>query len=261
MDVSAQLNHTAQPPPQAATSHGELCDEASLCILASSSKGNCSALILGRGDSRRLVLIDAGLSPRRTTEMLEELGVADVPIHAVLLTHLDNDHWHPGWLAALPERACVHIHSRHRGRAQRLGIQYGPTRTYDGDLDPVPPVRVRPALMSHDDLGAAAFRIDFEHSGRSLGFATDLGRANQRLIDHLVGVDVLAIESNYCPRMQVASGRPDFLQRRIMNGSGHLSNEQSADAVRAIAPREHVILLHLSLDCNRPELAQMHHHN
>lgn len=257
MDVPAQLNDTAEPPH--ATSHGELCDQASLCILASSSRGNCSVLVLGRGDCRRLVMIDAGLSPRRTNEVLEELGVADVPIHAVLLTHLDNDHWHPGWLGALPERARVHVHGRHRARAARLGILYTTTHLYDSDFDLVPGVRVRPALMSHDDLGAAAFRIDFEHSGRSLGFATDLGRANQRLIDHLTGVDVLAIESNYCPRMQVASGRPDFLQRRIMNGSGHLSNEQAADAVRAIAPREHVVLLHLSLDCNRPELASMHH--
>src|SRR5205085_1877189 len=103
-----------------------------------------------------LVMIDAGLSPRRTEEMLEELGVATVPIHAVLLTHLDNDHWHPGWLAALPERASVHIHRRHRARAQRLGVTYATTSLFEGDFDLVPGVRVRPALMSHDDLGAAA---------------------------------------------------------------------------------------------------------
>jgi phosphoribosyl 1,2-cyclic phosphodiesterase len=205
------------------------------------------------------VLIDAGLSPRRTNELLESLGLGDVPIHAVLLTHLDNDHWHQGWLAALPERASVYIHKRHRNRAQRCGILYITTRVFEEDFDLVPGVRVRPALMSHDTLGAAAFRIEFEHSGRSLGFATDLGRANQRLLDHLAGVDVLAIESNYCPKMQVASGRPEYLQRRIMNGSGHLSNEQAAEAVHAIAPREHVVLLHLSEECNTPELASMHH--
>jgi phosphoribosyl 1,2-cyclic phosphodiesterase len=258
MDVPAQLSETADPPLQP-ISHGGLCDEASLCVLASSSKGNCSVLIIGRGELRRLVMIDAGLSPRRTGEMLEDLGVADVPLHAVLLTHLDNDHWHAGWVAAMPERTGVYVHARHRGRATRLGIAYTCMRLYDSDFDVVPGVRVRPALMSHDDLGAAAFRIEFERSGRSLGFATDLGRANQRLIDHLTGVDVLAIESNYCPKMQIASGRPDFLQRRIMNGSGHLSNEQAAEAVRAIGPREHVVLLHLSLDCNRPELASMYH--
>jgi phosphoribosyl 1,2-cyclic phosphodiesterase len=256
MDGTDVTNPQALEP---ATSHGSLCDEAALCVLASSSKGNCSVLVLGRGSDRRIILIDAGLSPRRTTERLEELGLAGVPILGVLLTHLDHDHWHPGWLAAMPERASVYLHKHHRNRANRMGVLYITTRIFDEDFDLVPGVRVRPALMSHDSLGAAAFRIDFEHSGRSFGFATDLGRANQRLIDHLTGVDVLAIESNYCHQMQVASGRPDFLQRRIMNGSGHLSNEQAADAIRAIAPREHVVLLHLSQDCNTPERASMYH--
>ena len=235
------------------------CDDASLCVLASSSKGNCSALVLGQGDSRRLILIDAGLSPRRTRELLAQQGI-DLPVSAIVLTHLDHDHFHPGWLAALPESSYVHLHKRHRSRAQRAGILYMPTRVFEDEFTLGPGVHVRPLLMSHDSLGAAAFRIDFAHSGRSLGYATDLGRATQRLTDHLQGVDVLAIESNYCPNMQAYSGRPEFLRRRITNGSGHLSNEQAAQAVRDIQPREHVVLLHLSLDCNRPELAAMHYH-
>jgi phosphoribosyl 1,2-cyclic phosphodiesterase len=254
--VSEAAASTSLPVP---TEKAEACNEASLCVLASSSKGNCSALVVGRGDSRRVILIDAGLSPRRTAEVLLQQGI-DLPISAILLTHLDHDHFHSGWLAALPESSNVYIHKRHRNRAQRAGILYMPTRVFEDDhFELGAGVHVRPLLMSHDSLGAAAFRIDFAHSGRSLGYATDLGRATQRLTDHLAGVDVLAIESNYCPNMQAYSGRPDFLRRRITNGSGHLSNEQAAEAVRAIAPREHVVLLHLSLDCNRPELAAMQH--
>jgi phosphoribosyl 1,2-cyclic phosphodiesterase len=234
------------------------CDDASLCVLASSSKGNCSALVLGRAESRRLILIDAGLSPRRTRALLAQQGI-DLPVSAILLTHLDHDHFHPGWPAALPESARIHLHKRHRSRAQRAGLLHTPTRVFEDDFALGPGVHVRPLLMSHDTLGAAAFRIDFAHSGRSLGYATDLGRATQRLTDHLQGVDVLAIESNYCPTLQAYSGRPEFLRRRITSGSGHLSNEQAAQAVRDIQPREHVVLLHLSLDCNRPELAAMHH--
>ncbi|XOV75295.1 MAG: hypothetical protein ACFHWZ_18080 [Phycisphaerales bacterium] len=52
-----------------------------------------------------------------------------------------------------------------------------------------------------------------------------------------MGVDVLAIESNYCRDMQVASDRPEFLKSRIMDGSGHLSNDECLDAVHAISPR------------------------
>jgi phosphoribosyl 1,2-cyclic phosphodiesterase len=238
-----------------------LCDDARLCVLSSSSKGNSSALVVSGGGRQALILIDAGLSPRRTRELLAGLGI-DLPVSAIVLTHLDHDHFHQGWLserAGLPEGGWLYLHKRHRNRAQRAGVLYSPTRVFEDDsFEVAPGVHVSPVLMSHDSLGAAAFRVDFAYSGRSLGYATDLGRATQRLIDHLQGVDVLAIESNYCPNLQAWSGRPEYLRRRITHGSGHLSNEQAAEAVRAIQPREHVVLLHLSLECNRPELAAMH---
>jgi phosphoribosyl 1,2-cyclic phosphodiesterase len=50
-----------------------------------------------------------------------------------------------------------------------------------------------------------------------------------------------------------------MLKNRITGGAGHLSNRQCAEAVARIAPREHVVLLHLSRDCNRPELAAAAH--
>lgn len=46
-----------------------------LCVLASGSRGNCSVLLLPDGGTRRVVLIDAGLSPRRTGALLCELGI------------------------------------------------------------------------------------------------------------------------------------------------------------------------------------------
>jgi hypothetical protein len=56
----------------------------------------------------------------------------------------------------------------------------------------------------------------------------------QRLIDRFCELDLLAIESNYDPKMQVESPRPWFLKQRIMGGRGHLSNEQAFAAVRAV---------------------------
>ena len=123
-------------------------------------------------------------------------------------------------------------------------------------------MRVTPELLAHDDLGVAAFRCDLpcaRHGGRSMGYATDLGRATPGLLSLLMGVDLLAIESNYCRDMQVASDRPEFLKNRIMDGSGHLSNDECLDAVHAISPRERVVLLHLSRQCNAPEIAARGH--
>lgn len=230
--------------------------DVSLCVLASSSSGNCSVVSVRRDGRRRVFLIDAGLSPRRTRGLIEQLGIDPACIEGVLFTHLDHDHLHPGWIGGMPEAWRVMLHKRHRGRAERAGLLSQRTDIFEGEFE-AGSLRVSPLLMSHDDLGSAAFRISCE--GRSLGFATDLGTPDPRLAEHLRGVDVLAIESNYCPKMQLASGRPAFLKERIMGGNGHLSNEQSAAMVRQIQPREHVVLLHLSRQCNHPSLAAAAH--
>lgn len=241
----------------------------SLCVLASSSGGNCSALIHGEGRTRRVTLIDCGLSPRKTRLFLKTLGLDIDHIDNIILTHLDSDHCHTSWITAMPRHARFRIHKNHRNRAKREGFLHRRTEIFEESPFELPDSsRVTPVMLSHDELGVAAFRIDCNASSGgdasacgSLGYATDLGRVTDDLVRTLTGVDVLAIESNYCPDMQLASDRPDFLKQRIMNGSGHLSNEECRDAVRAIAPRRDVVLLHLSRQCNSHERAASFHAN
>jgi len=238
--------------------------ETRFAVLASSSGGNCSVLVQGSEQNHRLTLIDCGLSPRRTRVLLAEMGLDFDRIDDVVLTHLDRDHCYPSWARALPRHARFRLHERHRGRAKRSGLLHRTTEIFreEQPFEVGRGIRVTPELLSHDDLGVAAFRFDLpcaKHSSRSLGYATDLGRPTPGLIGLLMGVDVLAIESNYCPAMQLASDRPEFLKSRIMDGSGHLSNAECLDTVRAIAPRERVVLLHLSRQCNSPEVASEGH--
>ena len=233
--------------------------EARLCVLSSSSSGNCSLLSVRRGTQTFTVLIDAGLSPRRTRRHLCEIGHGDDRIDHIILTHLDVDHWHSGWMNDRPEGTTLHIHKRHRGRAERCGASTLRTEIFHETFEPLPGVRIHPLLVAHDDLGTAAFLFEFHETGRTLGYATDTGRPTQELCDHLKAVDVLAIESNYCPKMQLASNRPAFLKQRIMGGKGHLSNQESARAVARMCPRETLVLLHLSRQCNLPEVAREAH--
>lgn len=232
---------------------------ARFCVLASSSGGNCSVIVLNSGGERRLILVDAGLSPRRTRRTLAELACADVPIAGILLTHLDSDHWHTGWVKGVPEGVPVFVHKRHQRRARECGVFEHLVELFDEEVSLAPTLVVRASLHNHDDLGAVSLRFEFEELGRSLGYITDCGRASEAVVDHARGVDVLAIESNYCPELEMSSPRPWHLKRRVMGGHGHLSNEQCAEAVRAIGPKEHVVLLHLSRECNRPELARSFH--
>ena len=82
------------------------------------------------------------------------------------------------------------------------------------------------------------------------------------MIEAFADVNVLALEFNHCERMERMSGRPRFLVQRVLGAEGHLSNDQAADAVRAIARAsdtkslKHLVQLHLSRDCNLPSLAQ-----
>ena len=232
-----------------------------LCVLASGSAGNCSVLLCADGAGRkRALLIDAGLSPRRTWNLLEERGVDPRCVEAIVLTHLDHDHFHDGWRENGRAGLTLFLHASHLGRAGREGALFARAEPFADRFEPLPgvPMRTRVALAAHDELGVAVFRFEFE-SDRALGFATDLGRVPPPVEDLLRGVDVLAIESNYCPRLQEASDRPEFLKRRIMAGRGHLSNQQCAQAVARVEPREHVVLLHLSRQCNRPDLAAEAH--
>jgi phosphoribosyl 1,2-cyclic phosphodiesterase len=242
-----------------------------LCVLASGSKGNCAVLVVPKTNktARRVILFDAGLSPSRTNGLLHARGIRSDEVDEIVFTHLDSDHCHSGWVNAIRPgsqtgawRATLRIHRLHMGRAERIGLLYSKTEPFDGAFEPVPGVRIESVMLSHDDLGVAVFRCEIGLSDRvsgSFGYATDLGRVTNEMVDHLRGVDTLAIESNYCPVLQENSARPAFLKKRIMGGAGHLSNEESALAVSRIVPREHLILLHLSQECNEPAIAMGNH--
>jgi phosphoribosyl 1,2-cyclic phosphodiesterase len=229
-------------------------------VLGSCSSGNSSVLRVEAHGETRQILIDGGVSPRTTRGLLSALGFNPDETTDLLFTHFDHDHAKAGWArAAMRDGLRLRCSHRHVPLARERGYPDVSIETFDarGDGFDLGAIRVIPCENPHDDGGTVAFR--FETPAGVLGLATDLGRASGALIEAMRGVDILAIESNYDRDMQLASDRPAFLKDRIMGGKGHLSNEECIEAVRAIAwPRgpEHVVLLHLSRDCNCPDLVR-----
>jgi phosphoribosyl 1,2-cyclic phosphodiesterase len=237
-----------------------------LCVLASGSSGNCSVI---RAPGAGVVLIDAGIGPRTTAKRLAGTGVSVRDVRAICLTHLDSDHFNANWVNAIV-RLGVRVHccaSRVDGLIRRAELDAADAFArlifpFDREpFDVLPCVRLRPLRFAHDREGSHGFVI--EGRGCRIGYATDLGRVPVTLIDEFCDLDVLAIESNYDPHMQQTSGRPYFLQQRIMGGRGHLSNQQAFDAIRSILDRcersaarlpSHIVLLHRSRQCNCPRL-------
>jgi phosphoribosyl 1,2-cyclic phosphodiesterase len=239
-------------------------------VLASGSSGNASLLeIDGFG-----LLIDCGLHSRYLTARLQSIGASWNRISAVVLTHTHTDHWKDGTLADLRSRRIpLYGHALHFAHLDRVAASFPAlraarlTREYaEGNLvEFTPNLTCRPLRVSHDSVPTFAFRIDGHdgqsHPAWSIGYASDLGCGSPELIDAFAGVDVLALEYNHDELMERSSPRPRFLVDRVLGDLGHLSNKQAAELTTAIAGRSGegfpgtLIQLHLSRDCNKPELA------
>lgn len=228
----------------------------SLSVLGSGSGGNCTLVVLRDEPEPRTILIDAGFSPRETAKRLGPFGLGLEDVSDILLTHTDNDHLHRGW-ADSNSRGNFRwrIDQRHMARACAAGFSTRNIEPFSEQFRLGDRTQVEITQLPHDDLATAGFLIC--HGGVRLGFATDLGRVPAVLLESFTELDAMAVESNYDRAMQQASNRPAFLKRRIMGGLGHLSNEQTLEAVLAMTggrSLQQLVLLHLSRQCNDPQL-------
>lgn len=226
-----------------------------ICVLGSGSGGNSTLLRIQEDERTHHVLIDAGLSPKETQKRLHTLHISIEDIDSILLTHLHADHFRDSWLNICKHQEIrVFFHRKH-ARLWWKKKEYGvPTTEFHIRFFLTQKTSVRPFLLPHDRQWSTGFLI--EHNEVKVGYMTDLGHVPDEAYRHFKGMDTLAIESNYDPRLQANSPRPPFLKQRIMGPNGHLSNEQSLLAVRRFAAHSglgQILLLHPSQQCNTPD--------
>ena len=223
----------------------------SFCVLGSGSGGNCTVLKV----DEELFLIDAGLSIKQTRLRMEAVGLSIHNVRGLFVTHMDRDHFGTSWPGHVQRMGLkVHVGPSHMDTACRFGVPTSLLEIAGESPETRTGMSVRRIDVAHDDSGCSAFI--FEHQDCRLGWATDLGHVPDHLLEAFVDLDALAFESNYDRDMQEASGRPAFLKERIMGGRGHLSNRESLAAIRTIdagSRLQHIVLLHLSRQCNCPD--------
>jgi phosphoribosyl 1,2-cyclic phosphodiesterase len=236
--------------------------------LASGSRGNaCLIRLSGLG-----LLIDVGLNPPTLIERLSAVDSSLEQVAAAVLTHTHLDHVSSPTLRLLARRRVPLLcHEAHR--AELVGNEgfrqlesLGLVRAYD-DRPWLGPggIRIEPVPLSHDDRPTYGFRIEARDRRReplrSVGYLADLGTWNDAHADAMADVNVLAVEFNHDVLLERQSGRPGYLVARNLGDGGHLSNEQAAALVARVLGRSRpgrmhaLVLLHLSQDCNRPDLA------
>ncbi len=223
-----------------------------LSVLASSSRGNASVISAGG----TALMVDAGISAARIRKGLAECELSVSALQGIFLTHEHHDHI--CGLGVLSKKDALHLYcSRYLVSDLRPGVAAHTSFTCleHGSCIKLGELSVTAFNVRHDAYEPFGYLI--EHAGRKLGYLTDSGVVTPDIIRRLQGVDALYLESNYDPEMLENSGRAPALIDRICGDWGHLSNGQACELVRHLAHPglQHVVLGHLSPECNTPALA------
>ena len=230
---------------------------------SSGSCGNCYYLgVVQDGQPVAGVLIDAGVSIRRLKRELQAEGLSLDAFSAILVTHDHMDHIRSlGSYAKHLQRPIWASETLHKALASHVMThEYVPDCKRvlkKGEWNEVIPgyISVRYFVVPHDATETVGFAIQLP--GHKYVHITDCGRMTDEALELCSQADTVVLESNYDLEMLKNGPYPKELQDRIRSGSGHLSNDDCAAAIKQIAHKglRNLFLCHLSENNNTPELA------
>ena len=227
-----------------------------LCSIASGSSGNCIYV----GTDATHLLVDVGISGKKTEGGLNSIGQSLTNIDGILITHEHSDHI--CGLGVLSRKYHIPIYAT-CGTIDAIKMSSSVGKIEDDLFVPIKAdesfrikdITVEPMRTSHDAAEPVAYRMKYEN--KKIAIATDLGTYNEYTVECLKGMDLLFLEANHDVNMLQVGPYPYQLKRRILGDRGHLSNELSGQLLKRIAHEklQGVVLGHLSKDNNIPELA------
>ena len=137
---------------------------------------------------------------------------------------------------------------------EELGFEIEDKVYIDGDMK-IADLDVKVIKTSHDAADSNGYV--FSSYDKSIVYITDTGYINVRNFDKLKNKNVYVFESNHDVRMLREGKYPYYLQQRILSDKGHLSNKDSAYYLSEFIGNntEKIILIHLSEENNKPEVA------
>jgi phosphoribosyl 1,2-cyclic phosphodiesterase len=227
-----------------------------LCSIASGSSGNC--IYIGTEDTH--LLVDVGISCKRTVEGLGKLGVSGKDLDGILITHEHSDHI--SGLGVMCRKFGIPIYAT-RGTIEAIknvstlgAIDDALFNEINADEEfDVNDITVNPMRISHDAAQPVAYR--FQSGEKRMAVATDLGMYDEYTVESLQGMDALLLEANHDINMLQVGPYPYVLKQRILGNKGHLSNELSGRLLSRLLndKLKTVFLGHLSKENNLAELA------
>ncbi|GAC1382909.1 MAG: MBL fold metallo-hydrolase [Ktedonobacteraceae bacterium] len=263
--------------------------------LGSGSSGN--ALLIEAGPRRRTkVLIDAGLALRTLIDRLQQTGTHPAQLQAVFITHEHSDHTiglpllvkrytipiiaAPDTLAAIDRYVKASAMEVSMDISMSLTPTYSEPRDMQNVVDPLVepwsealvtmpnillPVGARYLVgdievvsfpTSHDAISPCGYLL--QAGGCRVCIVTDTGEVTPAMLAAMQHADLLILESNHDRERLLRGPYPYHLKQRILSPTGHLSNDQAAEAVLRtwrVDSIRWLWLAHLSRTNNTPKLA------
>ena len=218
-----------------------------ICVLASGSKGNSSYIETDKTRS----LVDLGMSAGYIAKALKNIDVDPSSIQRVFITHTHTDH--VAGLKVFLKKYHPVVYLTHK-MEDELGFAIEDKVYIDEDTS-IDDLNVTVIKTSHDAADSNGYV--FSSNNKSVAYITDTGYIHVKNFDKLKNKSVYVFESNHDVRLLREGKYPYYLQQRILSDKGHLSNKDSAYYLSNFIgdKTEKVILIHLSEENNRPEVA------
>ena len=229
---------------------------AKISTMFSSSKGNCTYIASGNSS----LLVDAGVSAKQLLLALEQRMFDPAKLGGIFITHSHTDH--VAGLRVLLKKLDLPVYASKEtlGTLILEGAFNSKSRYYDIEDSPeiFMDMDVKFFRTSHDCIGSGGYVFTFAN-GEKAAVCTDLGYVSDTVRDAITGVKTLVIESNHDVGMLQNGVYPFSTKQRILSNEGHLSNVACANELPQLIKNGtlNIILAHLSLDNNTPDLASV----
>ncbi len=218
-----------------------------ISVLASGSKGNCSYIETDKTKS----LVDLGMSAGYIAKSLKSIGVDPSSIQRVFITHTHTDHVAGLKVFLKKYHPIVYLTKK---MEKELDFDILDKVYIDEDMS-IDDLDVKVIKTSHDAADSNGYI--FSSLDKSIVYITDTGYIHVKNFNKLKNKSLYVFESNHDVRMLKNGKYPYYLQQRILSDKGHLSNKDSAYYLSQFIGdnTEKIILIHLSEENNKPEVA------
>ncbi len=225
-------------------------------ILSSGSSGNC-LFIEYKGTS---ILVDAGFSAKRIEYLLSEIGKSPKDLDGIFVSHEHADHIKGAGTMSRKHNLPIYANDgTWKVMIQKCGkIKDENIKVFDSDkFLSFGSMDILPIKVHHDANEPVGFV--FYLGNKKITTMTDTGIVDDKMAYEIKGSDIYYLEANHDLEALKRGPYPYPLKLRVMGKMGHLSNDQSAEALADAleGKEEHVYLGHLSETNNTPELSRL----